>query len=56
MIGLTGVADSEVYKAGRVRVRGEYWTARSAAPIDAGRPVRVLGIDDLTLEVEEIRD
>ncbi len=56
MIGLIGVADNEIHTAGRVKVRGEYWSARSAAPIPAGRPVRVLAVDSLTLKVEEVKE
>ncbi len=54
MIGLVGMADSEVFSTGRVRVRGEYWQAHSAAAISAGSRVRVVGIENLTLEVEEV--
>lgn len=56
MIGLIGVADSEVHLNGRVRVRGEYWTAHSASPIAPGSRVRVVGVDNLKLNVEEVRD
>lgn len=56
MIGLVGVADSEVFAFGRVRVRGEYWHAHSSAPISAGKQVRVVGIDNLTLQVEELEE
>ncbi len=56
MVGLQGVADSEIGRAGRVRVRGEYWTARSSAPIAAGSDVRVVAVEDLVLEVEEVRE
>lgn len=56
MIGLVGVADSQVHRQGRVRVRGEYWAARAETPIEAGRPIRVVGIDNLTVEVEEINE
>jgi membrane-bound serine protease (ClpP class) len=54
MIGLIGVADSDVGALGRVRVRGEYWQAQAAVPIAAGRQVRVIEIDNLTLKVEEV--
>lgn len=54
MIGLVGVADSEVSDEGRVKVRGEYWKAQSSHPIAAGRRVRVVAIHDLILQVEEI--
>jgi membrane-bound serine protease (ClpP class) len=53
MIGLIGLADSDIQMSGRVRVRGEYWTARSDIPIPAGRPVKVLAVDNLKLKVEE---
>ncbi|MFH1572576.1 MAG: NfeD family protein, partial [Acidobacteriota bacterium] len=56
MIGLTGQADSDVHGRGRVRVRGEYWTAQSREPIASGSSVRVVGIDNLTLQVEELRE
>jgi membrane-bound serine protease (ClpP class) len=56
MVGLVGVADSDVHKGGRVRVRGEYWAARSDAPIKAGSSVRVTGIENLTLKVEEVSE
>jgi membrane-bound serine protease (ClpP class) len=56
MIGLIGVADSDVFAAGRIKVRGEYWQAHSSAPIAAGKHVRVIGIDNLQLQVEEVRE
>jgi membrane-bound serine protease (ClpP class) len=55
MIGLVGTADSEINIMGRVKVRGEYWTAQAQSPIAAGSPVKVIGIDNLTLKVEEVR-
>jgi membrane-bound serine protease (ClpP class) len=56
MIGLTGVADSEIVRSGRVLVRGEYWAAQSSAPISAGKTIKVLGIENLTLKVEEVKE
>ncbi len=55
MIGLKGVADSDIHAGGRVKVRGEYWTAYSDAPVRAGSQVRVIAAENLTLKVEEIR-
>jgi membrane-bound serine protease (ClpP class) len=53
--GLVG-ARAEVVEAlaptGRVRVRGELWTARAADPAIAGQRVRITAVDGLTLEVE----
>ncbi len=54
MIGLIGIADSDVHQSGRVKVRGEYWTARSASPIPAGKSVRVVEVENLMLKVEEV--
>jgi membrane-bound serine protease (ClpP class) len=56
MIGLIGIADSDIYHSGRVKVRGEYWTARSASPIPAGKTVKILAVESLTLNVEEAKD
>jgi membrane-bound serine protease (ClpP class) len=56
MVGLIGVADSDIYRGGRVKVRGEYWTAHSASPISAGKAVKVVAVENLTLRVEEIME
>jgi membrane-bound serine protease (ClpP class) len=53
MIGLVGVADNDIHASGRVLVRGEYWTARSSSPVSAGKSVKVLAVENLTLIVEE---
>jgi membrane-bound serine protease (ClpP class) len=41
---------------GRVRTRGEIWTATAAEPITAGDMVRVIGVQGLTLTVRADRD
>jgi membrane-bound serine protease (ClpP class) len=56
MIGLMGISDNDITTVGRVKVRGEYWSARSASPIPAGRTVKVVGVDNLTLKVEEVKE
>ena len=56
MVGLIGIADTEINSGGRVKVRGEYWAARSSTPIPPGRPVRVIGVDNLLLKVEELKE
>jgi membrane-bound serine protease (ClpP class) len=38
--------------AGKVFVEGEYWNAHSDTPVDAGRPVEIVGIEGLTLHVK----
>ena len=56
MIGLIGIADNDINKSGRVKIRGEYWQAHASSPISAGKKVRVLAVEDLTLKVEEVRE
>jgi len=56
MVGLIGLADTDVHLSGRVKVRGEYWAAVSGAPIAAGRRVRIIGVENLVLRVEEVHD
>ena len=56
MIGLIGVAIGDIGRTGRVKVRGEYWTARSSAPIDSGSEVRVVSVDNLVLQVEKLKE
>jgi membrane protein implicated in regulation of membrane protease activity len=47
--------DAEVVEAGdpygRVRIRGELWSAKGAEPLRVGERVRVTAVDGLTLEV-----
>lgn len=52
MIGETGVAVGELNPAGTILVRGEYWNARAAGRVAASEPVRITGLDGLTLRVE----
>ena len=51
LVGAEGVALSDCRPSGRVRVRGESWRALSQEGVDAGEPVVVLAVADLTLEV-----
>ena len=37
---------------GRVRIRGEIWSARCSSPVAVGETVRVASVDGLTLGVE----
>jgi membrane-bound serine protease (ClpP class) len=51
--GETGVAETNIDPLGRVRTRGQLWSAKTmGGPISAGTTVTVVGIDGLTLEVE----
>jgi len=52
MIGLVGVAHTDVDPAGIVLVRGELWEARARTRIPQGARVRVREIEGLTLLVE----
>ncbi len=52
MVGQTGVAVGELNPSGTVLVRGEYWHAQASARVPASEPVRITGIDGLTLRVE----
>lgn len=56
LIGLEGVASTDVAPEGEVTVRGAKWRARTnrATPITAGAPLRVAAIDGVTLEVEPL--
>ena len=51
MIGLIGTADSRLDPYGRVFVRGEYWNARAAEPIEPGASVEVVAVEGQRLVV-----
>jgi membrane-bound serine protease (ClpP class) len=50
-----GTALTDVDPEGRVFVHGESWNARARAPVHKGARVRVIGVHDLSVDVEEIR-
>lgn len=52
MVGQTGVAVGELNPSGTVLVRGEYWHALASGHVPASEPVRITGMDGLTLRVE----
>lgn len=52
LIGMRAEVIDAFDQAGRVRVHGEIWEARTAVPVARGQQVRVTGIDGLTLTVE----
>lgn len=52
MIGETGVAVGELNPSGTILVHGEYWNARASGRVPPSEPVRITGIDGLTLRVE----
>jgi membrane-bound serine protease (ClpP class) len=56
LIGLEGVAASDISPEGEATVRGARWRARTnrATPIKAGDALRVSAIDGVTLDVEPL--
>lgn len=54
VIGMVGVARTEIQLEGTVYVNGEEWTAQSDNLIPAGEKVRVVGRDGLILRVEPV--
>jgi membrane-bound serine protease (ClpP class) len=55
LIGAEGETVAWQNGEGRVRVKGEIWLARAAAPLAAGSRVKIVGRDGLVLRVEGIR-
>jgi membrane-bound serine protease (ClpP class) len=51
MIGEVGRAQERLAPSGTVLVHGEYWTADSDEPVDAGERVRVTAVEGLRLRV-----
>jgi membrane protein implicated in regulation of membrane protease activity len=52
MVGEVAEALGPLDPDGRVRVRGEIWSARSSAPVPQGSAVRIQAVEGLTLYVE----
>jgi len=52
MVGKRGVAVSDLWPEGQVKISGEIWKARCEGGCDVGTAVVVRAIDALTLEVE----
>jgi len=52
MLGASGVVLEDMQNQGWARVHGESWRIVSATPLARGQPVRVTGIEGLTLSVE----
>jgi membrane-bound serine protease (ClpP class) len=52
MMGEVGMAVGELNPSGTILVRGEYWSAQASARVAASAPVRITGIDGLTLRVD----
>jgi len=56
LLGAEGIAESSLGAGaeGMIRVHGELWRAVSAQPVSAGKPVKVVRVDGLTLSVEPL--
>ena len=54
LVGATGEAAERLDPSGHVRVLGELWEARSSSELPRGSRVRVVAVNDLTLEVEAV--
>ncbi|MFH2046491.1 MAG: nodulation protein NfeD [Pseudomonadota bacterium] len=54
LIGETGIVKKDIMPEGKVFVHGELWKARSKIPLSEGTKVKIVEIDNLILEVEQI--
>jgi membrane-bound serine protease (ClpP class) len=54
MLGQIGVAAGPLSPGGKVFVHGEYWNAVSVTPVSDGVPVKVTGLEQLTLSVQPV--
>ena len=52
LVGKIGVAASDLWPEGQVRIGGEIWRARCAGGCDSGTRIVVRGVDGLTLVVD----
>jgi len=54
LIGEVTVAETNLNPSGKVFVHGELWMAESDRKIKKGKRVKIIGIDHMTLKVEEV--
>jgi membrane protein implicated in regulation of membrane protease activity len=52
LVGSVGEVIEPLTPVGQIRVLGELWQARASQEVPRSAPVRVLGVQGLTLEVE----
>ncbi len=52
LIGMTGIAKTDLTPSGQILVHGELWDALSEEPLKAGAHIQVTHIDGLTLHVK----
>jgi membrane-bound serine protease (ClpP class) len=56
LVHAVGVARTDLLPAGKIVVHGEIWDARANDKVLAGNPVRVCGVEGLTLVVEPLKN
>lgn len=54
LLGMTGLAGTDIHHEGSLLIGGEEWTAQSKTPIPAGTEVRVISRSGLVLQVEPV--
>ena len=54
MVGLIGVAKTDLNPTGKIFVHGELWDAVSDCPLQTGSSIQVTGINGLTLQVTPV--
>jgi membrane-bound serine protease (ClpP class) len=54
MEGAEGIAVTVILAQGKVLIKGEYWNAMSERKIEQGKPIRVISVEGLNLNVEEM--
>jgi membrane-bound serine protease (ClpP class) len=55
MVGKKAIALTPINpQSGRIFVEGAYWNAVSKVPVEEGKPVEIIGVHGLTLEVKPI--
>jgi len=54
LLGLTGMAGTDIHHEGSLLIGGEEWTAQSKTPIPVGTEVRVVSRAGLVLQVEPV--
>jgi len=55
LIGEIGVVKERLAPHGKVFVHGELWNAEALEPVDVGAKIRVVGVDQLVLKVQEMK-
>jgi len=51
LVGEVGIASTAIAREGKVSIHGEFWNVVSDQPIEKGRKVQVVGVENLKLKV-----